>query len=149
MSYAYPPMQFVGSASKIGVPKQLALKKDYRRASRLEARYAYDKKTMKSIVLAVHRRRFNNIAERLLWDTKITSSPSAISRNKYFVAIAKMGTFAAREILRRMSVGDVRLVWLIALRVITHADPVPQHSVGIVSEMAQHWIEWGKQEKLI
>ncbi len=35
--------------------------------------------------------------------------------------------------------------WFIALHSLTSTHPVPQEHRGRVSKMAQHWVEWGRQ----
>jgi hypothetical protein len=39
--------------------------------------------------------------------------------------------------------------WFWALEAITEENPVPNKSAGVVKEMAQAWIEWGRQKGLI
>ena len=35
--------------------------------------------------------------------------------------------------------------WFIALHTLTGAQPVPHEHRGRISKMAEHWIEWGRQ----
>lgn len=149
MSYHCTSAQLVSSASRIRTPKTHAVRKNYCKVRSRSARYNYDKRTVEGLIETLSNRRFDNLAVRLLRDTQITSSPSVMAQNENFVAISRMGERATKRILRRMSAGDIRLIWLIALRVITKENPVPQHSVGIVAEMGQHWLAWGKQQHLI
>jgi hypothetical protein len=109
----------------------------------------YDHALMEAAIEAVDRLLFQEWADAWLEDTKWHSSISAMTRHPAFAQIVGLDRTAAKLILERMAGGDVRLHWFPALRDIAGTDPVPAYERGLVPDMTQRWLEWGKAEGLI
>ena len=80
-------------------------------------------------------------------------------KSRYMSNTAQMAILPAYQRIIGMGVEAVPLIlqelrrepdqWFWALEAITEADPVPAEAKGKVTEMAQAWIEWGKQRGLV
>lgn len=102
-----------------------------------------------SFIRKILERHFNNLADAVLRETQYISSPSTIRRSPSFEKLVRLGDLSTKKLLQRLQRGDVRLVWLLALRAITNENPVPDHSKGIIKEMAASWLRWGQQKGLV
>ena len=80
---------------------------------------------------------------------RISSMAGDITRNPHYFRIVGMGSRALPSILSHLY-QEVRLGtidhWFPALWAITGTNPVPPGSEGRMREMAEAWIEWGRQE---
>jgi hypothetical protein len=92
---------------------------------------------------------FEEAVSALLADTEHQSAMSLITHHPKFAVIVDIGEDAAKMILERIAAGEIRVHWFPALKRITRADPVPPQSRGLLGEMAQAWLDWGRREHLL
>jgi predicted DNA-binding antitoxin AbrB/MazE fold protein len=93
------------------------------------------------------RRRFNVLSAQWKEETRYLSSTTDIATTPAYQRIIGMGMPVVPLILEDLQIQPYHWFW--ALNAITGEDPVPQSMRGGVREMADAWISWGVQEKLI
>ena len=91
--------------------------------------------------------KFRRLASQWKQDTAILSTADQICMHSAYQQIIGLGPAALPLILRELQ----REVdhWFWALYSITGADPIPEESRGNMREMAQVWLEWGRERGLI
>src|SRR5580704_8017045 len=87
--------------------------------------------------------KFRGLAEEWKSQRGPTSSISRLSMHPAYQQIIGMGDIVVPLILRELEQKPDHWFW--ALHAITGADPVPESSRGIMSEMALAWLNWGEQ----
>ncbi len=90
---------------------------------------------------------FVRLAQAWKQDTRYLSSTTEIATHPAYQRIIGLGRDVVPLIL-----ADLRQEphpWFWALRAITGEDPVPTANKGKVRQMAEAWIQWGKQKGLL
>lgn len=87
------------------------------------------------------RKRFIELAEQWLSDTKFMSSVTDIISHPAYRSIIAMGTPVVSLILERLERRPD--FWFEALREITGDNPVHEEDIGDLDLMATAWLEWG------
>lgn len=72
-----------------------------------------------------------------------TSSASRMAAHPAYLRIIGMGARAVPFILRELKERPDH--WFAALHAITGASPVPEHARGRLAQMADAWVEWGRE----
>lgn len=90
---------------------------------------------------------FNALKERWLTDTAFASATVDIVLNDAYQQIIGLGPAVLPLILKELEQNGGQWFW--ALRMITRQDPVPKELRGKTKRMAEAWIDWAKDQKLI
>ena len=85
---------------------------------------------------------FDALAREWKQDCEFMSSAAMMSEHPAYREIVGMGMSAVPLILKELEADHDH--WFIALHEITGEQPVPQESAGIVAEMCDAWLAWGK-----
>ncbi len=88
-------------------------------------------------------RRFQELKHQWQKETMLLSSINEIAMHPAYQRIIGLGPQAVHLILKELV--DRPDHWFWALKVITGADPVEPTQRGRIKEMAQAWIQWGKE----
>ena len=86
---------------------------------------------------------FYNLAAKWREDVKYFSSVIEICMNPSYQKIIGMGEKVLPLIFRELNLRPDHWFW--ALKSITGADPIQPHQRGKMSEMAQAWLSWAKE----
>lgn len=80
------------------------------------------------------------------WESEVEgmSSTAQMSQHPAYREIISMGTKAVPLLLRELKQNP--LYWLLALSEITGENPVKPEQRGRVKQMAEAWLEWGKNQ---
>lgn len=80
------------------------------------------------------------------WQSEVEgmSSTAQMSQHPAYLEIISMGTKAVPLLLRELTQNP--LYWLLALSEITGENPVKPEQRGRVKQMAEAWLEWGKNQ---
>jgi hypothetical protein len=87
--------------------------------------------------------KFEKLADEWESETSLLSSPSSKAAHPAYQAIIQMGSAAVGFILQRMKNRGGHWFW--ALSALTGAHPIPKKSHGIISEMREAWLTWGRE----
>ena len=90
------------------------------------------------------RERFQRLASEWKERSKYLSNTAQMAMLKPYQRIIGMGENAVPLILEELKREPDHWFW--ALEMITEEDPVPPEAAGRVIQMAQAWIEWGKEK---
>jgi hypothetical protein len=90
------------------------------------------------------RARFQRLAQEWKEKSRYLSNTAQMAMLRPYQSIIGMGELAVPLLLEELQRAPDQWFW--ALEAITEEDPVPQEAAGKVREMAQAWIEWGKQK---
>lgn len=90
------------------------------------------------------RERFQRLSSEWKERSKYLSNTAQMAMLKPYQRIIGMGKDALPLILEELKREPDHWFW--ALEMITEEDPVPPEAAGRVIQMAQAWIEWGKQQ---
>ena len=93
------------------------------------------------------RRQFDDLSAQWKEETRYLSSTTDIATNGAYQRIIGMGMPVVPLILEDLRNQPYHWFW--ALNAITGEQPVPESARGRVREMANAWIRWGEQKKLI
>src|SRR5437868_5714577 len=93
------------------------------------------------------RSRFQRLAADWKQRSRYLSNTAQMAMLAPYQRIIGMGTDAVPLILQELQREPDQWFW--ALEAITDEDPVPPEAKGKVAQMAQAWIEWGKQRGLL
>jgi hypothetical protein len=93
------------------------------------------------------RREFEEHLRRWKDETAAISSTSQRALHPAYQRIIGMGPRVVPLLLEELKTSPTWLFW--ALKAITNVDPVPSQSQGKLKEMAQAWIEWGRELGLV
>jgi len=99
-----------------------------------------------SIVDAV-KKEFTNLASQWTHDVEGMSSTVEMVKHPAYQKIVSMGKVVVPFLLEDLRQNP--LYWLPALRQITQQNPVQPEQRGKVKQMAEAWLNWGKQEGYI
>lgn len=89
-------------------------------------------------------KRFERLVVEWKAKSRFMSNTAQMALLPAYQRIIGMGMEAVPLILQELQRSPDQWFW--ALESITEADPVPQKAKGIVKDMAQAWINWGKQQ---
>lgn len=84
--------------------------------------------------------KFNSLVARWRFETMFTSSTGDIVRNKNFQDLVALGEPIIPLIIEEISVKPDAL--MLALQLITGANPVADRNRGNMPEMASDWVDW-------
>ncbi len=87
---------------------------------------------------------FNQLVSNWKTSRRASSFSTAMSAHPAYLRIIGMGEKALPLILRELEKELDH--WFVALKAISGADPVPQQSRGNLREMANAWIQWGREQ---
>jgi hypothetical protein len=90
-----------------------------------------------------------NLAEEWLRDTRAISSMEDMVLHPAYQRIIGKGRDALPFLLRRFESEPEPENWFWALRAITGVDPVSEEDAGNIDRMAEAWLLWGRQQKLL
>ena len=90
---------------------------------------------------------FQNLAEEWRRATRFYSSLRNITTHPAYRAVVDMGDEIVPILLRELHLKAEP--WFTALREITGTDPVEPHERGDMQAMADAWLRWGRQRRLI
>lgn len=93
------------------------------------------------------RERFQRLAAEWKQKSRYLSNTAQMSMMSPYQRIIGMGWPAVPLILEELRREPDQWFW--ALEAITEENPVPPQAAGIVSQMADAWIEWGKRRGLV
>lgn len=93
--------------------------------------------------------RFEELTGRWESETAFLSSLTDIVLHPAYQKIIGMGEKVVPLILQDLRGPEEPRHWFWALEAIIGANPVPADSEGNITSMAEHWIEWGKQNGYI
>lgn len=93
------------------------------------------------------RRQFESLSGQWKQESRYLSSTTDISTNPAYQRIIGMGMPVVPLILEDLRKQPYHWFW--ALKAITGEDPVPETMRGRVREMADAWISWGVEKKMI
>jgi hypothetical protein len=93
------------------------------------------------------RERFQRLAAEWKEKSRPMSNVAQMAMLRPYQKIIAMGWDAVPFILEELQREPDQWFW--ALEVITDENPVPPEAAGKVRQMAQAWVEWGKQHHLI
>lgn len=91
--------------------------------------------------------KFPALVERWKKDTEADSSIARMVRHPAYQQIIEMGQAAVPLLLAELQ--RELDFWFAALHAITGANPAPPEAAGKVKQMAQAWIEWGREKEYI
>jgi hypothetical protein len=86
--------------------------------------------------------KFYSLAAQWQSDVEGMSSTAQMSQHPAYQEIVSMGTKVVPLLLQELKQNP--LYWLLALSEITGANPIKPEQRGRVKQMAEAWIEWGK-----
>lgn len=89
---------------------------------------------------------FEQSSNNWIAGTAIFSSISTIMKHPEAAQILEMGQDAIKFILEKLENGDVHVHWFPILKGLSHEDPVPPEKRGLVPQMAEEWMEWGRSK---
>jgi len=90
---------------------------------------------------------FTNLASQWIQDVEGMSSTVEMAKHSAYQKIVSMGKVVIPFLLEDLRQNP--LYWLSALRQITQKNPVQPEQRGKVKQMAEAWLNWGKQEGYI
>jgi len=90
---------------------------------------------------------FQALVKRWKKDTETDSSITRMIRHPAYQEIIDMGEPVVPLLLAELQ--QEPDFWFAALQRITGANPVPKASAGKIMEMAQSWIDWGRDKGLL
>jgi hypothetical protein len=93
------------------------------------------------------RDRFLRLASDWKEQSRYLSNSAAMAMLMPYQQIIGMGKEALPLILEELRREPAQWFW--ALRAITGEDPVPPEAAGMVRLMADAWVKWGQEHKLI
>lgn len=93
------------------------------------------------------RERFKRLAAEWKKQAQFLSNTHKVVLLKPYQRIIGMGQEAVPFILEELQREPLQWFW--ALEAITEQNPVPAEAAGKVEQMAQAWIEWGRQHGVI
>jgi hypothetical protein len=93
------------------------------------------------------RGRFERLAREWKEKSRHLSNTAQMAMLTAYQRIIGMGWDAVPYILEELRREPNQWFW--ALEAITEENPVPPEAAGKVRQMAQAWVEWGKQQGLI
>jgi hypothetical protein len=93
------------------------------------------------------RDRFRRLASEWKDQSRYLSNNAQIAMLRPYQRIIGMGMPVVPLILEELRTEPDQWFW--ALEAITEENPVPPESAGIVRQMAQAWVEWGRQKGLL
>jgi hypothetical protein len=88
--------------------------------------------------------KFYSLASQWQSDVEGMSSTAQMSQHPAYQEIIGMGTKVVPLLLRELKQNP--LYWLLALSEITGENPIKPEQRGRVKQMAEAWIEWGKNQ---
>ncbi len=88
--------------------------------------------------------KFYSLASQWQSDVEGMSSTAQMSQHPAYQEIISMGTKVVPLLLRELKQNP--LYWLLALSEITGENPIKPEQRGRVKQMAEAWIEWGKNQ---
>lgn len=80
-------------------------------------------------------------------ETKLVSSTTEMVLHPSYQEIIGLGRSVLPYILNDLK--ENRNHWFWALKSITGCDPIPQEHIGNIRKMAEVWVQWGINEKII
>ncbi|MEX0725656.1 MAG: hypothetical protein WEB58_16260 [Planctomycetaceae bacterium] len=89
------------------------------------------------------RERFQKLAAEWKTQSRYLSNSAQMAMLKPYQQIIGMGTAAVPMILEELQREPDQWFW--ALESITAENPVPDEAAGRVRQMAQAWIDWGRE----
>jgi hypothetical protein len=92
-------------------------------------------------------KRFPELVKRWKEGAGHLSSTVRMAKHPAYREIVQMGSAAVPLLLAELKHDPD--FWFAALREITGENPVPERSAGKVKEMAQAWIDWGRERGYI
>ncbi len=93
----------------------------------------------------VERAEFERLADEWLQHRPRGVDVAHMTRHHAYQAIIDIGPDAVPWLLQRLAQRPDH--WFHALSQITHAQPVQPQHLGVINDMAQDWIAWGKQNQ--
>lgn len=93
------------------------------------------------------KQRFAELRAVWLRETQHLSSATQMAAHPAYREILDLGFHAVPPMLSDLTVRPQH--WFIALRELTHDDPVPPDETGYVALMSKRWIKWGKEFGLL
>lgn len=93
------------------------------------------------------RDRFQRLAVAWKEQSRLMSNPAQMAMLKPYQQIIGLGPDAVPLILAELQREPDHWFW--ALEAITSEDPVPPEAGGVVRQMAQAWIDWGRARGLL
>ena len=88
--------------------------------------------------------RFYKLAVEWIRGTASCSSTIEMAKHPAYLKIESMGTRVVPLLLRELELRPA--FWFAALRHLTGADPVKPEQRGNLKQMADAWLEWGKDQ---
>jgi hypothetical protein len=93
------------------------------------------------------REEFFNLASQWAQDVEDMSSTVEMAKHPAYQKIVSMGQAVIPFLLEDLRQNPI--YWLPALRQITKENPVPPEQRGKVKQMAEAWLNWGRQKGYI
>ena len=93
---------------------------------------------------AVDREAFEMLADEWEHDRPRGADIEQMTKHSAYQSIIAMGEPVVPWLLQRLAEKPDH--WFVALNTITGARPVPPESSGLVEEMTQAWLSWGRQQ---
>jgi hypothetical protein len=90
---------------------------------------------------------FRKLAEKWHAETAAMSSITNMAMHVAYQEIIGLGPDVVPILLRALEREPDHWFW--ALRAITRVDPVPDAARGRLAQMAEHWLNWGKEQGLL
>ena len=90
------------------------------------------------------RERFERLADEWERDRPRGADVAQMTQHPAYQRIIAMGEPAVPWLLQRLA--EKPNHWFVALNAITGAKPVPPESRGRIKEMAQAWLDWGREK---
>jgi hypothetical protein len=90
---------------------------------------------------------FTNLASQWTHDTEGMSSTVEMAKHPAYQKIVSMGKAIIPFLLEDLDQNPI--YWLPVLRQITQVNPVQPEQRGKIKQMANAWLDWGKQEGYI
>lgn len=95
----------------------------------------------------VLREKFTQLATQWIQDIEGMSSTVEMTKHPAYQEIINMGQSVVPLLLEDLRLNP--LYWLPALRQITQENPVKPEQKGKIKQMAEAWLNWGKQKGYI
>ena len=93
---------------------------------------------------------FNNYKDKWRTETVPLSSLTAITTNENYLKIIELGN--SNEYAKKYILGFIiddleknKGFWFAALRKLTGVNPVPETNTGKITDIANYWLEWAKE----
>src|SRR5271166_1742121 len=99
--------------------------------------------SLETVLSASVRERFRRLADEWKERSRYLSNTAQMAMLRPYQRIIGMGLPAVPLILEELEREPDQWFW--ALEAITEVNPVPAEAAGRVRQMAQAWIDWGKQ----